>query len=66
MDWDANGHDRTRLRLLSPKSTSAPSSSYPRAAGPFPATRQVLRGGGMNKERVLTTPQEKFGDLSVL
>jgi hypothetical protein len=66
MDRGANGHDRTRLRPLSQRSTSAPSSSFPRVAGPFLATRQVFCDGGMTSDRVLTTVQEKFGDLSVL
>jgi hypothetical protein len=33
---------RTKLLLLSLRSTSAPSSSFPRVAGPFPVTRQVV------------------------
>jgi hypothetical protein len=37
----ANAHDRTRSLLLNLRLTSAPSSSYPRVAGPFLATRQV-------------------------
>jgi hypothetical protein len=35
---------RTRSPLPSPRLTSAPSSSFPRAAGPFPVTRQVAQG----------------------
>jgi F-type H+-transporting ATPase subunit d len=56
---------RTRLLLLSPRSTSAPSSSFPRAAGPFLVTRQVVQPG-LRHSAMLTIPQEKFGDLSVL
>ena len=34
-----NGLCRMRLPPLSPTSTSAPNSSFPRVAGPFPATK---------------------------
>jgi hypothetical protein len=66
MEMDANEHGRTRLRLPSPTSTSAPSSSSPRAAGPFPATRQALLDGIVYSGCILIPAQEKFGDLSVL
>ena len=56
---------RTRLLLPSPRLTSAPSSSFPRAAGPFLVTRQVIQAR-LRQAVILTTPQEKFGDLSVL
>jgi hypothetical protein len=55
MKMNANRFCRTRLRLLSPTSTSAPSSSFPRVAGPFLATRQVLCDGIVNVGYMLTT-----------
>jgi hypothetical protein len=45
---------RTRLLLLSPRLTSAPSSSFPRAAGPFPVTRQVVQAW-LRHSAILTT-----------
>lgn len=58
---------RTRLRLLSQRLTSAPSSSWQRVAGPFQVTRQVSAwSASCVGPSSLIPPQEKFGDLSVL
>jgi hypothetical protein len=66
--WFGNGLlilCRTRLLLLSRILTHVLSSSFPRAAGTFQATRLVYPRLE-DYDSLLTTFQEKFGDLSVL
>lgn len=58
---------RTRLPPPAPTSTSAPSSSSARVAGPSPDTRCVSKSFWFPLRSALLTPkQEKFGDLSML
>lgn len=57
---------RTMLPPLSPRSTRRPPSWFPGAAGASPDTRCVHPTAPAGRSSLLTRPQEKFGDLSVL